>query len=246
MHAYGAKAILMAEGSDSTRFAARFDPASVAALIRHLFALSDLCRIYRSVPWSCRTTSHLDSFPALNCLPLVRTIYGQNSLDIFRMTTFLTAMPAYQHRDLDPFKGEIQILKFLPQPNDLESLALSCTLEHVYLDVSYSSRSVVGSGVAAHHLAYDSSYYGNVRHGRGLRITPRFFWVDFESKSYCWGSMERDKIIRMDGSFAQVAASLETMLRHLQHLTEAQAGLKFWIDSLCINQANDPKKKSNK
>lgn len=71
-----------------------------------------------------------------------------------------------------------------------------------------------------------------------FKIRPRFTWGEFESISYCWESDTREKEIIVDGNRIQITTNLEALLRELRHLPEAQTGMGFWVDGLCIDQDN--------
>jgi hypothetical protein len=69
-------------------------------------------------------------------------------------------------------------------------------------------------------------------------LTSRFRWGDFEALSYTWGEENLDGRVIVDGKLHQVHKNLEAALRKLRALPETQHGMKYWIDALCINQAD--------
>lgn len=69
-------------------------------------------------------------------------------------------------------------------------------------------------------------------------LRPRFRWGDFEAISYCWESDVRDQTIILDGVPFDVPRNLEALLQSLRSLPHAKSGMKFWVDALCIDQAN--------
>ncbi len=71
-----------------------------------------------------------------------------------------------------------------------------------------------------------------------IRLPHRFAWGDFEALSYCWESDVRDQTVIVDGRPLAIATSLEAFLRRLRLLPEAQAGMRFWADGICIWQDN--------
>jgi hypothetical protein len=73
---------------------------------------------------------------------------------------------------------------------------------------------------------------------RTISIPPRFAWGDFEAISYCWESEIRDTDVLVNDTIVKVTANLGALLEHLHHLADARSGMGFWIDGLCINQAN--------
>jgi hypothetical protein len=75
-------------------------------------------------------------------------------------------------------------------------------------------------------------------------ILPRYTWGDFEALSYCWESENLENRIVIDGTPTSVPKNLESALRALQQLPETHAGMKFWVDYLCIDQ-NDTIEKNH-
>lgn len=69
-------------------------------------------------------------------------------------------------------------------------------------------------------------------------VPSRFDWGDFEAISYCWESDLRDRHVLVDGKVIRITKTLEAMLRELQQLPEVHSGMGFWVDGLCINQAD--------
>lgn len=48
----------------------------------------------------------------------------------------------------------------------------------------------------------------------------------------------RDRTIIVDDVPFDVPKNLEALLQSLRILPDAKSGMKFWVDALCINQAN--------
>ena len=61
----------------------------------------------------------------------------------------------------------------------------------------------------------------------------------YHAISYCWGSQHRTRPITCDGQPLNVTPNLESALKRLRTPDAAQ---NFWIDQLCIDQANDREK----
>jgi len=76
------------------------------------------------------------------------------------------------------------------------------------------------------------------RNQNKFSFLPRFQWRDYEAISYCWESETKDRQIVLNGSIVDVPRNLEAMLQRLRKLPDARSGIKFWIDALCIDQAN--------
>lgn len=55
----------------------------------------------------------------------------------------------------------------------------------------------------------------------------------FEALSYCWGSPDNPKPIRLDGHIFRIGVNLESALRHLRY---ENAQRILWIDAVCVNQ----------
>ncbi|KAG7284016.1 hypothetical protein NEMBOFW57_010374 [Staphylotrichum longicolle] len=67
---------------------------------------------------------------------------------------------------------------------------------------------------------------------------PRFEWGDFSALSYSWGSPDDIKTITLNGRPSPVGANLEAALRALRNEPHFAAGLRLWVDALCINQTD--------
>ena len=57
----------------------------------------------------------------------------------------------------------------------------------------------------------------------------------YEGISYCWGEIIGTEIIRLNGIYIEVPASAVKVLRQFRPTSRAR---RFWIDALCINQAD--------
>jgi hypothetical protein len=65
--------------------------------------------------------------------------------------------------------------------------------------------------------------------------------VRFSALSYVWGSIEKTKMIQLDGRLVPIGANLEAALRSIQ---SRRMNVDYlWVDALCINQ-NDEAEKS--
>ncbi|PMD41744.1 heterokaryon incompatibility, partial [Hyaloscypha variabilis F] len=54
----------------------------------------------------------------------------------------------------------------------------------------------------------------------------------FEALSYTWGEENLDGRVMVDGKLCYIHKNREAALRRLQY------GMRYWIDALCINQAD--------
>lgn len=74
----------------------------------------------------------------------------------------------------------------------------------------------------------------------------RYVWGDYAALSYVWGPQDpasmRDIVV--NNKVIRVGCNLEAALRAMQDSTELRAGLKLWVDSICINQ-NDIMERSH-
>jgi hypothetical protein len=73
-------------------------------------------------------------------------------------------------------------------------------------------------------------------------LHPRFNWGDFEAISYCWESDIRTHTIVIENNVFPVPYNLWALLQRLRKLPETRAGMKYWIDALCIDQCNTSEK----
>ncbi|KAF1978376.1 heterokaryon incompatibility, partial [Bimuria novae-zelandiae CBS 107.79] len=76
-----------------------------------------------------------------------------------------------------------------------------------------------------------------------IREVPgRFDWGDYVALSYTWGDPKETREIVVNGKSVQVTVNLEAALRALRDKAPVKAGLKLWIDALCINQDDNDEK----
>ena len=61
----------------------------------------------------------------------------------------------------------------------------------------------------------------------------------YECLSYVWGNEEGGTHIKVDGNFFPVFENCEAVLRRLRNLATSRT---FWIDAICINQADNEEK----
>lgn len=67
----------------------------------------------------------------------------------------------------------------------------------------------------------------------------------YKALSYVWGSKHRTRPIRLADVEFPVTVNLESALRHLRELYKTvEGGPVLWVDSLCINQADDVERSS--
>lgn len=69
---------------------------------------------------------------------------------------------------------------------------------------------------------------------RGGRLTSRTR-VKYDALSYVWGSTDSQQAISLDGQDAFIRKNLWSALLHLRFTDRVKY---FWIDNLCINQAD--------
>ncbi|KAH8677658.1 heterokaryon incompatibility protein-domain-containing protein [Xylariales sp. PMI_506] len=73
-------------------------------------------------------------------------------------------------------------------------------------------------------------------------VNGRYPWGDYVALSYTWGDPNDKRLIIVNGATVEVGANLEAALRVLQEKGPIQAGIKIWIDAVCINQADTDEK----
>ena len=64
----------------------------------------------------------------------------------------------------------------------------------------------------------------------------RFGWGDYLALSYTWGDANQRRNITVNGATISVTANLEAALRSIRDSRVLKAGVKLWVDALCINQ----------
>jgi len=72
--------------------------------------------------------------------------------------------------------------------------------------------------------------------GRHSAINGRFPWGDYVALSYTWGNADEISEIFINGKPIKVRPNLECALRVLREKGPIRAGMKVWIDALCLNQ----------
>jgi hypothetical protein len=65
--------------------------------------------------------------------------------------------------------------------------------------------------------------------------------LEYEALSYVWGSIENPCVAQINGKHVLITINLECALRHLRYQDRSRV---FWIDALCINQADIPERNS--
>lgn len=67
-------------------------------------------------------------------------------------------------------------------------------------------------------------------------VRGRFAWGDYVALSYTWGKEDATEEIIVNGVPVKIRPNLESALRALRDKAPIRAGMKIWIDALCINQ----------
>ncbi|PSN58621.1 HET-domain-containing protein, partial [Corynespora cassiicola Philippines] len=124
-----------------------------------------------------------------------------------------------KYQPLDKKKNEIRVLRFLDVPGPVfrEGL-IQCCIENVSLDCS-------------------ATYLG-LSKNHSQPGTFRYPWGDFEALSYTWSQEGDIREILINGNRREVSKNLEGALRALRELKETHSGMRYWVDSLCIDQGN--------
>jgi hypothetical protein len=73
-------------------------------------------------------------------------------------------------------------------------------------------------------------------------IRGRYPWGDYVALSYTWGDPKDTKQIYVNEVPMDVTTNLEAALRVLREKEPIEAGIKIWIDALCINQTDNEEK----
>ncbi|CAN9446056.1 unnamed protein product [Alternaria alternata] len=163
-----------------------------------------------------------------------------------------------QYRPLDRTRNNIRVLRFLDpfRPISAED-SIECTIENVPLEEGsfYSQSDQSHTATQKYPIVWDrftkcvdlrEATLEKVTLGKALRVysnqahnqptNSRFAWGDFEALSYTWGDLNDVKSIIVNGMRRDVTKNLEAAMRALRDLPETRLGMRYWVDSLCINQ----------
>ncbi|PMD53636.1 uncharacterized protein K444DRAFT_700269, partial [Hyaloscypha bicolor E] len=77
---------------------------------------------------------------------------------------------------------------------------------------------------------------------RRSAVNGRFPWGDYVALSYTWGNTDETSEIVVNGKPVKVRPNLECALRVLREKGPIRAGMKVWIDALCLNQMDTNEK----
>ena len=99
-----------------------------------------------------------------------------------------------------------------------------------------------GSYMRAKHFHEGRSAEDIVKGSQAQTVRGRYPWGDFFALSYTWGDPNDMREILVNDVSVQVTANLEAALRQLQKKAPIKAGVKVWIDALCLNQGDDAEK----
>ncbi|CAN9346683.1 unnamed protein product [Alternaria alternata] len=166
-----------------------------------------------------------------------------------------------QYRPLDKPKNDIRVLRFLgPFRSISAEESIECTIENVPLeegsfysqsDQSYTptqkypimrdrfTKCVDLRDATIERLTVEKAIYTGPNHAYNQFSKSRFVWGDFEALSYTWGKRGDVKSIVVNGMQKDVPKNLEVALRALRDLPETRLGMRYWVDSLCINQEDE-------
>jgi hypothetical protein len=185
------------------------------------------------------------------------------NLKVF-LLCFLFNLPLHnmQYEPLDKTKNDIRVLKFVDPlyPISAED-SIECMIENVPLDegsfYSQSDQSYIPNqecpmiwddfaecvdlrDTTLEGLTLDEATTKRLNNQAHKQLSnTRFAWGDFEALSYTWGDGGKVKEIKVNGMHKYISKNLEAALRALRDLKETRDGMRYWVDSLCINQEDE-------
>jgi hypothetical protein len=159
-----------------------------------------------------------------------------------------------RYKRLDEKKNEIRVLRFvdLSSPFSIGN-PIKCSIDNVPLEersphsqsdhghLTNQNRPIVWDGFTNCVDLRDAVLERTKRDEApsfGL-LRTRYAWGDFEALSYTWGEAGDEKSIIVNGISKKVSKNLEEALRALRDLEETRLGMRYWVDSLCINQKDE-------
>ena len=180
------------------------------------------------------------------------------NLEVF-LLCFLFNLPLHnmQYEPLNETKNEIRVLRFLGPFRLSAEKSIECKLENVPLEEGsfYPQLEQSYTPTQKYPIVWDEftkcvdlrdATLEKLPLGKDLHVgsnqalnqptSPRFAWGDFEALSYTWGDLNDVKSIIVNGMRKDVTKNLEAALRALRDLKETHLGMRYWVDSLCINQ----------
>ncbi|RYN88323.1 hypothetical protein AA0119_g11946 [Alternaria tenuissima] len=165
------------------------------------------------------------------------------------------------YKPLDNTKNEIRILRFLGlsssiSPEDpvrcsIRNVPLEERSSHFPSDQSYLpdqhrpisrdrfTKCVDLRDATLEKLTVSEAMFTGPNQAHNQVSKSRFVWGDFEALSYTWGKRGDVKSIIVNGMHKDVPKNLEAALRALRNLPETRLGMRYWVDSLCINQEDE-------
>jgi hypothetical protein len=70
----------------------------------------------------------------------------------------------------------------------------------------------------------------------------RYVWGDYAALSYVWGERREESRIYINGIEVKIRSNLAAALEVIRDSPEVAAGLKLWVDAICINQLDNEEK----
>jgi hypothetical protein len=144
-------------------------------------------------------------------------------------------------------QNEIRLISILPpesQPEEPDTI--HCKLEHVSLDnitADYKKFVDAADSKIRRDLLLEA-WMKNRADVLGLppnaklpwTAIGRFTWIDYIALSYTWGDVSTTETILINGELFEATRNLHSALSHFHASRYFEMGLKFWDDSICINQ----------
>lgn len=156
--------------------------------------------------------------------------------------TGLTRWPSLgvDYKPLVYERREVRLLQLHPSASPDNSDEVVCSMAHYSLDaLTNGYRAYAASKEGESPESTHWGWFSAVRAGSDPESRPpRFEWGDFSALSYSWGSPDDIKTITLNGRPSPVGANLEAALRALRNEPHFAAGLRLWVDALCINQTD--------
>ncbi len=153
------------------------------------------------------------------------------------------------YQQLNADRNEIRLITILsPDAHPDEEDTIYCTLENVSLDdfTPEYKEFIHTADVALRRDLLLEKWIQNRQDAFGLSrgdrlpltIVGRYAWTDYIALSYTWGDLGTTETIVLNGQRFEITRNLYLALHQLRASKFFAAGMKLWVDAICINQKN--------
>lgn len=148
------------------------------------------------------------------------------TLEIWEQIAAPSKASSFHYTPLDASRKEIRLLTLVPSSKGQRTdKAVECHLGHYSLDEVLPE------------------YEGYHRPTSEPLTSHRYVWGDYAALSYVWGERTEESRICINGIEVKIRSNLAAALEVIRDSPEVVAGLKLWVDAICINQLDNEEKR---